>query len=133
MDKHAKRVDDLLELFSQVLYRIPEDNRRLALALFKAATAVVLHGGDQIGSEFAQRALSWNSERKTRSGLATTDMLAFQVVERIRRDAKLAGKSPPPLSRLNKKNRRSAFACAAEELGSNESAVEGAYYRHQPL
>jgi hypothetical protein len=133
MDKHTKQVSALEALFSQVLHRVPQENRRLALALFKAAMAVVLRGSDQIGSAFAARALAWNGDGKTRSDQATWDMRAYQTVERIRSAAKAAGNPMPALSRLDKKNRPSAFRLAADYLKSDASTVDAAYYRHKEL
>src|SRR5579872_901801 len=74
MNKHAKQLAAIAELFGQVLYRVPQENRRLALALFKAAMAVVLDGSDEIGSEFSKRALAWNSDRKARTDQTADDM-----------------------------------------------------------
>jgi len=133
MNKHAKQLAAIAELFGQVLYRVPQENRRLALALFKAAMAVVLDGSDEIGSEFSKRALAWNSDRKARTDQTADDMQTWQVVDRLRKDAQRRGEKKPPLSRLKKKGRRTAFELGAEKLDKGESTVEGAVLRHQKL
>lgn len=133
MDKQTKQVSALFALFEQVLYGIPQERRPLAFALFKASLAVSLHGVDQVGGAFAKRAIEWNTKRGGKAQQAADDMQVFQAVMRLRRDAVDQGAEPPPLTRLPKKNRRTAFELIGEKDGSSPSTVEGAHLRHQRL
>ena len=107
---HALSVEALLEQFEKILYDIPEDRRELAFALFKSSLAVAMHGKEAgIGKAFAQRAIEWNSKRRTKNSHAVSDMEIFQKVNRLRAQAKQKGKPVPPLTRLVKSNRPTAF------------------------
>jgi len=127
----TKQINALFNLFEQVLYDAPAGRRKLGLALFKASLAVVLHGDDQVGKAFAQRALEWSNKRRETPELAASDMRIFQMVKRLREQAKQDGRPVPPLTRLDKSNRMGAFQIIADEIGSDPSTVEAAYLRHK--
>jgi hypothetical protein len=105
---------------NELLGQVSKESRDLVFALYTASLVVAINGPDQISSQLAKRALSWDAGR----GKLSKD---HEAAERTRRLVKW---SEAPKSRVPEGN---AFEQIAKVEGVSKATVERrAYKKRKP-
>lgn len=124
----AAALVSLEENFELVYYNVPEGNRELAFALFKACVGVAFRGPETIGATFAKRARDWLGAQREAENQVAKEARAHHEVIAARAKAREDKREEPPLSKVQKRHRATVFQ---EVDPANPGAIERAYYSHE--